>query len=153
LLTELAQPTSEIEEIRVQNHSRHLRSMHAEWSWKIKKCDQRGLLSWKSSSMNGMDCGAEVAFVSPEVENISLFRHWGMTLNDLCVIEEQLARYDATTSYPALATERRLDGNVSHFSLFVVDHATGNQALIFHRSDCRVASEQDSRAVRRTVRS
>jgi len=138
LLTEYAQPITETEEARVQAHSAQFRAVHREWSAKIRGCKEVGILSVKANLMYGMDWGSEVAYADGDSDNLALFRAWGMTLNDICAIEETLATIDARRAYLALATERRLDSGLSHFTLFTVDHNTGDQALVFHRSDCMV---------------
>ncbi|MDR3691561.1 MAG: hypothetical protein P4L46_19430 [Fimbriimonas sp.] len=138
LLTEFAQPANEVEEARVQAHSAQFRAIHREWSAKILSCPQVGILSRKSNLMNGMDWGAEIAYVDADSDNLALFRHWGMTFNDICAIEEALELMDPNMTYLALATERRLDSGLSHFTLFAIDHKTGDQALVFHRSGCDV---------------
>ncbi len=138
LVTEFAQPNTDAEDARVQGHSDQFRGMHREWSAKIQSCRQVGLLSVKLNVMSGMDWGTEAAYIDLSSDNLTLFRSWGMSYNDICAIEEALSHVDATTSYLALATERRLDRGISHFSLFAIEHRTGSQALVFHRSDCPV---------------
>jgi hypothetical protein len=138
LVTEFAQPTNEIEDARVDAHTSKFRGMHREWSAKIRDCREVGILSLKLNVMNGMDWGSEAAYIDLGTDTLALFRNWGMSFNDICAIEEALSHVDADTRYLALATERRLDRGVSHFSLFAIDHLTGDQALVFHRSDCAV---------------
>ena len=138
LVTEFAQPHTEVEDARVQAHSSKFRSLHREWSAKIRDCREVGILSVKLNVMNGMDWGLEAAYVDVASANVALFRTWGMCFNDICAIEEALSHVDPNRTYLALATERRLDRGLSHFTLFAIDHTTGNQALVFHRSNCSV---------------
>ena len=138
LATEFAQPTNEVEETRVQAHAAQFRAIHREWSEKILGCRQVGILSHKANLMNGMNWGAEIAYVDADSDNLALFRNWGMTFNDICAIEEVLSNIDHLRTYLALATERRLDSGLSHFTLFAIDHRTGDQVLVFHRSECLV---------------
>ncbi len=138
LITEFSQPATEIEDARVQSHSSQFRAIHREWSAKIRGCSQVGILSLKANLMNGMDWGTEIAYVDSDLDNIALFRNWGMSLNEICAIEETLANLDPKRTYLALATERRLDSGLSHFTLLAIDHSSGDQAVVFHRSDCQV---------------
>lgn len=138
LRTEFAQPASEIEEARVQSYASQFREHHRKWSARIRGCAPAGILSLTVNLMNGMDWGSEIAYVDADPDNLALFRSRGMTLNDICAIEEALTRIDEDRSYLALATERRLELGLSHFTLFAVDHLTGDQALMFHRSECVV---------------
>jgi hypothetical protein len=138
LVTEFAQPKTHTEEARVQAHSAKFRSMHREWSAKIREVRAAGILSVKQSVMNGMDWGTESGYIDISSSNLSLFRSWGMGFNDICAMEEALEHVDHDRRYLALMTERRLDRGVSHFSLFAIDHLSGDMALVFHRSDCSV---------------
>lgn len=135
LLQEYPQPIDAIEEARVEDHSARLSAHRAEWSQKIQDCGQTGLLSIKSTRTSGMRLHEECAYLSPEFENISNLRFWGMSLNEITAIEEQLAHLNPRRHYLALITERHADTGLTHFSLFQVSHATGTQSLIFHLSN------------------
>jgi hypothetical protein len=138
LVTEFSQPSTAAEDARVESHAAQFRAIHREWSAKILDCRQAGILSSKTNLMNGMNWGSEIAYVDASSDNLAFFRNWGLSFNDICAIEETLARIDTHKAYLAFGTERRLDSGLSHFTLFVIDHLTGDQALVFHRSDCPV---------------
>lgn len=148
LRLEYPQPVDAIETERVEAHSARLYDVHLTWSEKIRDCGQKGLLSVKATRTAGMHLNEECVYLSPEVENISNLRCWGMGLNDICAIESELSKYDSCGSYLALFTERHVDSNLVHFSLFDVDHATGIQVLVFHRSNCDGAQTTSGRSLK-----
>jgi len=126
------QPATVDERATVERHASAVRAIHNAWSEGIARTG-RGILSWQIHWV--MDVGyADVLGFSPGgMRERKQFLRWGLEADDIAVIAERVAAYDTTRIYLALVADRHSEGWVS-YSLFEIEHSSGDSALILHRS-------------------